>query len=78
MQKLKVYLSRTYLGDSLPHYKFTKKCGYIASSPEYSCIKRTLSELNIIGSEKTKFEDIILGPEEICTLLEEGVEVFIV
>lgn len=78
MQRLKLYLSRVYFGDFKLHYKFTNKSGYIASSPEYACIKKMLVELNIIDSEKTKFENIILGPEEICTLLEEGVEVFIV
>ena len=78
MQKLKLYLSRVYFGDYKPHYKFAKKSGYMASSPEYTYIKKMLVELNIIESEKHKFENIVFDTEDICTLLEEGIEVYIV
>lgn len=77
MQRIKLYLSRINFG-SYPRYKFTKKGGYVASSIEYAYIKKVLCELTIIESEKAKFEDIILSPVDICKLLEEGLEVFIV
>lgn len=78
MQRLKLYLSRVYFGDSVPRYKLTKKGGYIASREVYAYVKKLLSELNIIESEKHTFEEIVLDAEDICTLLEDGVEVFIV
>lgn len=78
MQRLKLYLSRQPSYNNEYMYVITHKCGYVGSHEVFVCIKRTLLELNIIDSDKTKFSDIVLDTEDVCRLLEEGVEVFIV
>lgn len=78
MQRLKLYLSRQPSYNNECMYVITHKCGFVGSHEVFACIKHTLLELNIISSDKTKFSDIVLDAEDVCRLLEEGVEVFIV
>ena len=79
MQRIKLYLTKSEdYGDVCMRYKFTDKDGFIASHETYVYLKHICYDLRIIDSEKCKFADIRFCAADICRLLEEGIEVYIV